>query len=208
MKVLILGANGKVGSNVAKRLIERGHSVTAAVHSRSNAVPKEATMMTVDIKDPQSLNTALEDCSAVVCALSSWHAPNHDVLTTAMRTVIPAMYARKIRRIVSVSGDVARVPGENTSFTVKLFHALSFGVVKKVVTDSEVHIKMLSESTLDWTVIRPGIMTPFKHRGYTLRQSRPFVPLISRDAVVESIVDLVESEEFIKQSPYITAAKG
>ncbi len=207
MKVLVLGANGKVGSRVVKRLIEHGHIVVAGVHSRSDAVPKEATTRTIDIKELHSLELALEGCDAVVCALSSWHAPNHDILATAIKTVIQAMDTKKVCRIVSVSGDVARVPGETAPFAVRLFHTFCFGVVKKVVEDSETHIKLLSESTLDWTVIRPGIMTASQNRGYTLRQSRPLVPLIPRDAVVEAIVDLAESGEFIKQSPYITAKK-
>lgn len=205
MKVLILGANGKVGSMVARRLLRRGHSIVAGVHKNKTNVPRGAEIIALDITDQSSVERALSGCDAVVCALSSWHAPHHDVLGKAMRIVIPAMDKAGVRRIVSISGDVARVSGEKPGVAARFFHALAFGFVRKVVRDSEDHIKQLQKSNLDWTVLRPGVMTRSDRADYRLLARHPRSPFISRRAVAEAIVDQLEEPTYVRQSPFITS---
>lgn len=205
MKVLVLGANGRVGSKVALLLLERGHSVVAAVHSRSTNVPKQALVCKVDIADRSSVMAALDGCDAVVCALSSWNAPDHSVLGSAMKTVVPAMHSKGVRRIVSISGDVARVEGETVPFFIRLFHVFAFGAIRAVITDSEKHIDLLRQSDLAWTVIRPGVMTSAQRPQYRLVKSHPLSLTIPRAAVVESIVDLIESGDYSGQAPFLSS---
>lgn len=203
MKIVILGANGRVGSRVAAELLRRGHEVTAVLHKRNTRVPEGAKSICADLRNTQQVETILHDADAVVCALSSWHTPTHDALSSAMQVVIPVMETRGIRRIVSISGDIADVPGEKLSLRKKIVHRLTFGVVKKVIEDSETHITLLDKSSLDWTVVRPGIMTSSSRTSYQLQEKHPIIPLISRSAVVQAVADLVETSDFNKQSPYI-----
>ncbi|MBI3889244.1 SDR family oxidoreductase [Candidatus Saccharibacteria bacterium] len=203
MKILVLGANGRVGSKVVASLLGRGHSVVAAVHKSHANVPEAAEVFQINLEDRESIEKAIIGCDAVVCALSSWNAPKHDVLATAMKIIIPIMEASGVKRIVSISGDVARVEGENISLPIRLFHIFAFGPIRQVITDSEEHISLLGKSKLDWTVLRPGIMTSAEHGNYTLRSSHPFSITIPRAAVVESIVDLVESDSYVRAAPFI-----
>ena len=203
MKILILGANGRVGSKVAALLLVRGHSVVAAVHSSDSHVPSAAQTLHVDITDYESVIAALNGCDGVVCALSSWNAPKHDVLASAMKVVVPAMETAGVRRIISISGDVARLAVEQVPLPVKLFHVVALGAIRQIVTDSEKHIQLLNDSTLEWTVLRPGIMTSTPRGDYTLQLTHPLRPTIPRAAVVESIADLIESHSYIRKAPYI-----
>lgn len=203
MKIVILGANGKVGSQVTALLLQRGHTVTAGVHKRSDNVPSDATLATLDITSHASLTELITGADAVVCALSSWKVPSHDVLSTTMKALIPAMEIAGISRIVSISGDVARTPNDTPSLIIRLFHLWKFGTVDKVVTDSESHLRQLYESNLDWTVIRPAVMTSSTNAAYTLQDKHPIVPFIPRAAVAASIADLIESGEHAREAPFI-----
>lgn len=204
MKILVLGANGKVGSRVAHELIARGHSVVAAIHNSKDNVPPEATLVSLDVTNSTAIIAALNGVDAVVCALSSWGSPDNYVLSSAMEAVIPAMQQAGVKRIVSVSGDVARLPGESSGLLTKAFHLLAFGPVRKVVEDSEKHLRMLYKSDLDWTVLRPTTMTSSENTKYKLVQTHPFSPVISRAAVVDCIVDLIETGGHIHKAPFIT----
>ena len=206
MKVLILGANGRVGSRVAEKLLEAGHTVKAVVHKSKENVPVEAKIVTVDIHDRSALAHELANVDAVVCALSSWKAPHHDVLSTAMKSVISAMEQAGVARIVTISGDVARVPGEREGYLSRLFHVVAFGAIRSVVTDSEDHVRQLYESSLDWTVLRPAIMSSSSKETYRLQNRHPLSPFIPRAAVVKAIVDLVESDDCSRHAPFIASA--
>lgn len=204
MHVLVLGANGKVGSRVVAKLLEHGHAVTAGVHKNSSHVPNGVNVVVIDITNQQSMATALQNADVVVCALSTWGSPNEQILSTAMKTLIPAMQTANVKRIVSISGNVARVPGETPNIFIRTFHVIKFGIIRKVIEDSEKHISMLDKSNLDWTVIRPGIMTTANKSAFAFRSTPSVNPFVSRVAVVASIVDLVENNSHIHEAPFIT----
>ena len=206
MKVLVLGANGKVGSLVSAALLARGHTVIAGVHKNTTAVPKNAVITPITITNQASMLHALKGVDAVVCALSSWQARHHNILSAAMQTLIPAMQQAGVNRIVSISGDMARLPHERVPFFVTLFHTVAFGVIRKVVHDSEDHLRQLQQSNLSWTVLRPTIMTSAKNSAYTLKTTHPMFPLIPRAAVVASIADLVEGGGYNQKAPFIAKA--
>lgn len=203
MNILILGANGKVGSLVAHELLERGHTVVAGIHKNSENVPEKAILRTIDIADTASLTEALHGIDAVVCALSSWRAPKHAVLSTAIKTLIPAMEKAGVKRIVSISGDVALLPGEKAPFNVKLVRAFLFGSARKVVKDSEDHLHQLHASQLDWTVLRPTVMSGSDDSGYLLTKTHPNSLFIPRVAVVRAIADLVDHNTHVHEAPFI-----
>lgn len=203
MKVLVLGANGKVGSRVVVELLKRGHTVVAGVHKNKDRVPKGAELVTLNIANQSSIEKGLQGCDAVVCALSSWHAPAHNVLGQTMHVLIPAMRQAKVRRIVSISGDVARVPNETPGLLTRIFHVFAFGIVGKVVRDSEEHLRLLYESDLEWTVFRPGLMTSSQSMAYRLCAKHPRSMFVTRNAVVAAIADELEVPTHVGEAPFI-----
>ena len=72
MRVLVTGATGFIGGNVARTLQARGYEVRALVRPGSSTLTLEGTgIETVqgDVRDRQSVAQALKDCQALVhCA--------------------------------------------------------------------------------------------------------------------------------------------
>lgn len=63
--VLVTGASGFLGWHVARLLLERGYSVRALVRPGSRVSELDAEPVTGDLRDPQSLERAVEGCSLV-----------------------------------------------------------------------------------------------------------------------------------------------
>lgn len=63
--VLVTGASGFLGWHVARVLVERGYSVRALVRPGSRFSELDAEPVTGDLRDPQSLERAVEGCSLV-----------------------------------------------------------------------------------------------------------------------------------------------
>lgn len=206
MKIVVFGANGRVGSLTAKELLARDHEVVAFVHGESRiAEHPRLSVVQGDVYNESDVTNALADADAVISALGSWGTSGKDVLTEGMRRIIPGAEAVGVKRVISLTGADARAPGDKLSLTHRATHALFSVTAGKVLRDGEQHMILLSESSLDWTVVRSPVMKPDEDTGYILGHKRPMPwQTIPRAAVVQSLCDLVESSKHSRTSPFIT----
>ncbi|HBI19498.1 MAG TPA: 3-beta hydroxysteroid dehydrogenase, partial [Brevundimonas sp.] len=70
MKVAVLGASGRAGSEITKELASRGHSVTA-IARKPDAIPAASgiTPIAGDASDPAALIALIKGSDAVISAL-------------------------------------------------------------------------------------------------------------------------------------------
>ena len=206
MNITVFGANGKVGRLVVADALERGYKVVAFVHRQTN-FPANSNLKIIkgDIYDLVSVDKALAGSDSVISCLGSWGTPKKDILSSAMKNIIPTMQKFGISRIVSLTGTGANAPSDQNSFFEKLNRRLLLWIAPKILRDSEAHIQHLAKSKLSWTVVRSPIMVsignPLKF-SLTMKRPQPFA-IIHRQAVARAMVDLSETKEFIRQSPFI-----
>lgn len=202
MKFIVFGANGRVGSKVVSELLDRGHSVRAFVHSGSLPEHEKLEIVKGDATNKEDVYRAVRGVNVVVSCLGSWGTENKNVLSTAMKFIVPAMEEQGIRRIVSLTGNAARLPDETLPIILRLSRNLLKIGQGNILEDGEKHLEILANSSLKWTVVRSGIM----HRGgkssYVLRNEKGSM-VIPRQAVVNAIADLSETTEWSGQEPFI-----
>ena len=126
--IVVAGATGNVGREVARQLVEAGEPVRALTRDPAKAaVPAGATAVAGDLTVPSSLGPALTGATALF--LLSGYSP--DVFTEARNA--------GVRRVVLMSGGSAET-GDRTN------------AVAKYMIDTE---DALRESGLAWTIVRP-----------------------------------------------------
>lgn len=205
MKVIVFGANGRVGQLVVKQLLAAGHSVKAVVHSNNPfGTHTNLEIISADIYKPDQYISAIKGCDAVISTLGSWGTPHKNILTTGMQHIIPAMQQYEIKRIVSLTGADARA----TNDTVSWAHHLGRGALrlfaKKILLDGEKHIQLLEASGLDWTVVRSPIMSEKGKPNFHLTSKRPYPwQTIRRENVASAIVSLVDSSSYPQEAPFV-----
>jgi len=216
MQVTVFGASGKVGRLVVAELLKRGHTVTAFVH-RSNPFERapRLNVMRGDTGKADDVLKALQGSDAVISCLGSWGRPPYDVLTKAMDQIVPTMEAHGIKRFITLTGHGANPPYTVPSFghklVMKLLSPLPAG---KVFHDGEQHMKLLADSSLEWTTLRSPVM---KGQGpapdgagqgtdsyiLTERAGLALIALIPRQAVAAALVDQLDSTEYFHHAPVI-----
>jgi putative NADH-flavin reductase len=207
MKIAVLGANGRVGRIVVRVLLDKGHSVIACIHG-NDPFPKQANLKvkTVDVYKGSSINSAIMGSEVVVSTLGSWGTTRKDILSQGMSNIIPAMRKQNITRIVSLTGADAKLQNENIHL-VRIFSRFLFQFIgRKILKDGDAHIDLLKNSGLTWTVLRSPVMNS-KGSETTYRLGNNYITpwhTINRSAVAHAIVELVESEEYPEQAPYIS----
>lgn len=206
MRIVVLGASGKVGRQVVALLLEKNQEVTAVTHSHNPFKNQpRVTVVKADIHSSNDLEPALKDVDAVISALGSWQTKQKDVLSTATKNIIPIMEKNNISRFISVSGADAEASSDQIGFIHKLTRAAFKVFFKKVMNDAENHILLLEKSNINWTVIRsPGMNEWGSTNKYTLTDKRPLPwQTINRKSVAKAIVEQLDSKEWFKKSPYI-----
>lgn len=205
MQVTVFGATGKVGSLVVSELLLLGHSVIAFTHT--SALTEKAGVRTIsgDIYDRASVEQALVGSGAVISALGSWGTAQKNVLSTAMQMLIPAMKVQGIKRVVSLTGNGAGIPGVEGGLVEKVNRLGMLLVAPKVLRDGEDHIRLLTDSELDWTVLRSPPMNNHGNTGYKLVEHFAGTT-VNRQAVAKAMVDLVATDDWLRRAPFINRA--
>lgn len=214
MRIVLFGASGKVGRVVARQALARGYKVVAFVHSR-NPFGDEPGLEVVqgDIYSSEDVRKAISGCDAVISCLGSWGRKtpegNRNVLSSAMKQIIPAMREQQISRILTVTGAGASPPDKEMSFFEKLIlKLLAPFPAGKVFADGNRHMQLLMDSGLDWTTIRSPVMSarPGTEYHLELKAGNAF-PTIGREAVVASLLDQLESHEWSGKAPALYRGK-
>jgi putative NADH-flavin reductase len=208
MKVLILGASGRVGNRLATEMLNRGHEVTAFVYG-PNHFKKHHSLNVIrgDVHKREDLAAAIKKQEVILSALGSWGTKSHDILTSAMKNLVPLMEECGIKRIVSLTGADARDVSDTPKTINNLSHRILRLIAKEVLDDGEQHIKILRASSLDWTVLRSPFMTNGRNARYKLVHTVPMPwQSISRRCIVHAMADLAENKLYAKRTPFIISA--
>ncbi|MGB4768460.1 MAG: NAD(P)H-binding protein [Candidatus Saccharimonas sp.] len=206
MNIAIFGASGNIGSRVTHLLLAQGHSVVALTH-RSTNLPTHAALKVVrgDIHNRADVEAMLVGADLVISTLGSWGTKQKDILTAAMSNIVPIMESQGITRVISLTGAGVLLSSDAVAWYDRLNVAMLALVAPKILHDGENHLKILTASQLDWTVLRSPVMTNRTAHCYRL-QSRPPLPwqTVSRDNVAQAIVNLIDSTEYAQIAPFIT----
>ncbi len=165
MKILITGANGFIGSNLAERLLRDGHEVRGLVRKNSdlsflNGLAIEPVFG--DITDPAAVDTAVKGMNIVihVAGLASDWGPYdafYKVNVLGTRNVMEACSKHSIVRLVHISTTALHgFPGfQNATEETPLAKTIwPYCETKKL---AELELKEYAQKTgLDTVIIRPG----------------------------------------------------
>lgn len=146
MHVTVLGASGRAGSEIAKELASRGHTVTA-IARKGEAIPAAdgVTPVQGDASDATALATLIEGSDAVISAL------HHDIPAA---TLLSALKTAGVPRLLVTGGasSLEVAPG------VKLIDTPEFPEEWKVFARNGIVFldDLRDETEIDWTYFSPA----------------------------------------------------
>jgi len=208
LKILVLGATGGTGRLIVREALARGYDVTALVRSPETGKDlKGARLIVGDARDDTALREALKGQDAVVSALGTPASPFRDVtlLSTATRTLVRAMKAAHVSRLVCITGMGA---GDSAGHGGVLFDRLIFPLLlRKVYADKNRQEAIVSDSGLDWVLVRPAVLNDKPGRD-TVRALTDLSDFhggtIARDDVAKFVLDQLRDDAWLHRSPLIT----
>ncbi len=206
MRVTILGATGRIGSLVLADVLAAGH--TATILTRGSGTVPETGAVTVikgDIADAAAIRRAVDDSEAVVAALGPRRNAVEDELDLegGMRNLVDAMTDAGVGRLVALSGAAVDVPGDSKPLLDRIASRFVRLAAPHVVGAKQREYAVFAASDLDWTALRPAIVTAGEPRGYHLSDHLRPGARVTRADVAAAISDQLTDRAFIRMAPFV-----
>lgn len=204
MRVALFGGTGKTGRIVARRATDREWGVKILARA-PDSMPDEPGVQVVGggVLDPGAVYRTVTDCDAVIVLLSLTKNNLPDMLTEGTQIITQVMQKLGVSRIVCVSSIGVGESAEQGSFRCKL---AGLTVRRKEVEAKAEQERVLRETELEWTVVRPGLLTDDPGTGHTRvgTDISTVVGKVSREDLASFLLSEVEDRNFLRKSPYIT----
>ncbi|MEL6730048.1 MAG: SDR family oxidoreductase [Bacteroidota bacterium] len=202
MKVLVIGATGRVGRNLVEYALEQGHEVTAFARNIEDFSIEDPKLTTVkgDVLFPMLLKAVIPGHDAVISVIGirKYSGPI-TLLSQGVGNVIEAMEASGVKRLITITGAGILQESEYQL----IMDSLSFPPnLQNISLDHRRVYEALQASNLDWTIACPAFM----HAGERTKEylvMADYYPkgaqnLISVQDAADFIVREIEENQFIK----------
>lgn len=205
MIVAVIGANGRSGKQFVKAALEAGMIVRAGVRGpHSLEDHPQMTVVACDALSKQEIHNLLTGADAVVSLVGHGPGVSATVQETATKYTLEAMKARDISRLISLTGTGVRMPGDRPGLLDRLMNFMLYSADPKRVRDGEAQARVMMQSDRDWTLLRALKLTNRRHSGKpVLAANVPAELFTPRERVAASIVDLLQTNQYIRQAPVI-----
>ncbi|MEZ5844012.1 MAG: SDR family oxidoreductase [Hyphomicrobiaceae bacterium] len=208
-QILVIGGSKGIGLATVKAALARGHRVRAFARS-AGAIPIDHPAleeMAGDALKPIDIARAVAGVDAVVMALgiaNPFSLQPATLFSKATRLLIPAMRAAGVSRLICITGlGAGDSRGKGSLVYTKLFFPL---VLARIYEDKDVQEQFVRESGLEWTILRPGLLTngPATGRARVVTDPAQWRDAsISRADVAEVIVSEIENPRYVHQAPVV-----
>ncbi|MFE3577432.1 NAD(P)-dependent oxidoreductase [Lysinibacillus sp. NPDC059133] len=199
MRILVLGATGRVGSHIVSLGLQDEHSVTALVRNPNTLNINDDNLQIIqgNVLEKQHIENAMANVDIVISALNT---DGTNTLTKSMPLILEAMEKTHVKRIITI-GTAGIL---QSRLTPSILRYQSSESKRKSTFAAEEHhnvYHLLKKSDTDWTIVCPTYLPGGEYTG-TYRIERDFLPdgggEISVADTAEFAYQQIQSKEYVK----------
>ncbi len=208
MKIFIVGGTGGTGRQLIEQALSEGHFVTALIRNPVKLKIDHPNLKVVkgNILEPATFEHAIKENEVVISALGHKRFfIKTSILSEGTKNIVNAMEKHKVKRFICITSM-----GVNDSrFKLGLYYTLF--VIPVILLfyflDKEKQERIIQQSTLDWTIVRPGQLTNGKKRAKYRHGpklgSYILTKMISRADVAHFILQESKNGNYLNKCPSI-----
>jgi uncharacterized protein len=203
MKILVLGATGRVGSQIVTFALHDRHHVTVLVRTPEKIQINDENLTTIqgNVLNKDDIVRAMHGMDVVISALNT---DGTTTLTESMPFIIEAMESKGIKRIITV-GTAGILQSRIKPNSLRYQSGESRQKSTRAAAEHHKVYDMLTQSTLEWTIVCPTYL-PDGVRVGEYRIARNFLPEDGTEISVADTADFTFKQ--IKASDYIKTRVG
>jgi putative NADH-flavin reductase len=208
VRVLIIGASKGIGLETTRQALEAGYQVRALARSATQISLTNRNLEKVhgDARSSQDVEAALIGVDVVIqtvgIGLGDLFRPV-TLFSDATRVLLAAMKAQGVKRLICVTGFGAG----DSRLSISCLQMVPFQIVfGRAYDDKSRQERLIEESALDWTIVRPGVLTGGARTGRYKVLEEPSEwrnGIISRSDVAEFLVRQIEDRTYMHKAPVL-----
>ncbi|MFG3100225.1 NAD(P)-dependent oxidoreductase [Streptomyces sp. NPDC048182] len=204
MNLTVFGATGGIGRRLVRQALDAGHRVTAVVRdpARLEVTGGALEVVRADLTDPEPLRAAVAGRDAVLSGLGARARKDAGVASRLTRTVLGAMEAEGVRRLLVVSAAPVGPAAEGEGALDRAMLRVVSAVLRDVYADLRAMEAELARSSTDWTSVRPPRLQdkPLTGRYRTVVGGFPRAGrFIARADVAHAMLSMIDDGATVKQ---------
>jgi len=208
--IAVFGGTGYVGSRLSELLLQRGYQVRMLVRdtSKANELSQHEGVEIVSgaLPDADSIAQTIEGADAVMSATGQRGRSKEEMqtLVEGNRSIIKAMEAADVDRLIKISGTSVLLPGESAPLMRRLLD-----VAFRMLLSNPTRCKYLEQddilaSSLNWVMVRPPAIVPKPAGGqFQAHEHRHLGLKVYRDDLCNFMIDQIESDHWLKKCPVV-----
>ncbi len=161
MKLAVLGATGLTGMEIIKQSLAGGHEITAVARNPTRLGEFQSKLRVVqgDVTDPKTVDDAVAGTEAVLSALGHAKGSPPDLLSKSASNIVTSMRAHGIKRFVGLTNIAVKDAGDSPRLYHRFLRFLLNLTMSGMCKDTAAEARIISESRLEWTIVRAVILT-------------------------------------------------
>jgi uncharacterized protein YbjT (DUF2867 family) len=203
MRVIVLGAAGQLGREVVCALVQRGHTVRAAV--RRPPVPafdSSVEARLADARDKPQILAAASGFDAAVNAIGAGTLRRNDVESATTAIAVAAAQEIGVKRYIAMSAGMVALEWPIFKYILRPL------IFRNIVAEHRRVEAIVKASTLTWTIVRPPKLTNGAPAGYVASlELQPTLFSAARADVAAFIADELDSDQYVRQAVFIASRR-
>ena len=211
MNLLIFGATGGTGRAIVTQTLEQGHRVTAFARNPDAVKTKHKNLVVVqgDILDYASVERAVKGQDAVLSALGTKALRRNTTISDGTQNIITAMEKFGVKRLVFESSiSIGDSKPQQRQFGL-LYKIIIFPLIlRNMFRDKEIQERYIMQSTLDWVIVRPAVLTNGPRTGVYRNEfsaaDTSVKAKISRADVADFMLKQLTDDTYVHKAPSLS----
>ncbi|MCK1987805.1 SDR family oxidoreductase [Lysinibacillus fusiformis] len=199
MKILVLGATGRVGRQIVEFALQDQHEVTTFVRDshKLQLDNKNLHMFQGNVLNKKDLEQAMVNVDVVVSALNT---DGNDTLSSSISLILEVMEQYTIKRIITIG--TAGILQSRVSPTILRYQSTESKRKSTFAAKEHQYVfEQLHDSNVDWTIVCPTYLPDGSFTG-VYRVERNFLPEGGSEISVADTASFayqqIFSKEFVK----------
>lgn len=206
-KIAVIGGKGKSGKYLIKQLLNQGFHIKILVRNPEKLLIQNSFVEVIigDVEDYEVIKTLIEGCHALISALGMGIPPSEpNIFSLATKNIIRAMNECHVRRYIALTGLNVDAPFDKKCLKTKAATDWMYANYPKSTADRQLEYRLLSESIIDWTLVRLPLIE-LTDRIYKTKISIEDCPgeKVSSSDLAKFLIAQVTDNSYIKKAPFI-----